>query len=71
MKRHELYPSIVKAVIKGKLREPFKASDVKKACPGFADKTYSNSLPKHRKGNPGKYKARYRRLAKRRGYKLL
>ena len=41
------------AVRDGRLQEPFRARDVKRACPGFADKTFNVFLPKHRRGNPG------------------
>lgn len=41
------------AVEAGSLREPFGAADVKRACPGFAERTYHVFLPKHRVGNPG------------------
>ena len=51
------------AVDSEKLKEPFSASDVKKACPDFADHTYSNFLPKHRKGNPGGYTEYFERVA--------
>ena len=44
---------IKEAVRTGRLKEPFRASDVKVACPGWSERTYSNFLPKHRKGNPG------------------
>ena len=33
----------------------FRSDDVRGACPGWADATYSVFLPKHRKGNPGGY----------------
>ena len=39
----------------GKLPERFRAADVKKACPGWDNGTYTNFLPKHRIGNPGGY----------------
>ena len=41
------------AVATGRLTEPFKAGDVKAACPGWAPSTYGTFLPKHCKGNPG------------------
>lgn len=41
------------AVRDGRLLEPFRAKDVKRACPGFANKAYHVFLPKHRRGNPG------------------
>jgi hypothetical protein len=50
---HRLYTCIVCAIKNGSLSEPFSASDVKRVCPNFASSTYSNFLPKHRKGNPG------------------
>ena len=37
----------------GKLPTRFTAADVKAACPGWAENTYSSFLPKHREGNPG------------------
>ena len=46
---------IKEAVRTGRLKEPFRAADVKAACPGWSDRTYSNFLPKHRKSNPGGY----------------
>ena len=39
----------------------FHPDDVRRACPGWADKTYSVFLPKHRVGNPGGYTAYFRR----------
>jgi hypothetical protein len=50
---HKVYASIVAAVKKGRLVEPFGASDFRKACPGFGEGTYKAFLFKHRKGNPG------------------
>lgn len=44
---------IRRAVRAGKLRKRFRAADVKRACPGWSERTYSNFLPKHRVGNPG------------------
>ena len=37
----------------GKLPERFRAADVRDACPGWKETTYSVFLPKHRLGNPG------------------
>ena len=37
----------------GRLPPNFTASDVKEACPGWAENTYPTFMPKHRKGNPG------------------
>ncbi len=36
----------------GKLPERFRAADVKKACPGWAEGTYTTFLSKHCVGNP-------------------
>lgn len=41
------------AVKRGRLKEPFTPEDVRRACPGFAPRTYNTFLPKHRRGNPG------------------
>jgi hypothetical protein len=58
-----LAADIKKAVDSGKLTPPFSAADVRQACPDYAPTTYSNFLPKHRKGNPGGYTEHFRRLA--------
>lgn len=50
---HEVYKSIVEAVKKGRLREPFSAEDFRRACPRWGEGTYQAFLHKHRKGNPG------------------
>jgi hypothetical protein len=44
---------IYAAVRGGRLKEPFGPDDVRRACPGWAAKTYSVFLSKHRVGNPG------------------
>jgi len=44
---------IRRAVARGDLPESFRAADVRRACPGWADHTYGVFLPKHRQGNPG------------------
>ncbi len=44
---------IRRAVRAGELRKRFRAADVRRACPGWSQKTYSNFLPKHRVDNPG------------------
>lgn len=49
---HRIYQVIVAAVESGKLRDPFRAADVRAACPGFAHHTYGTFLPKHRIDNP-------------------
>jgi hypothetical protein len=45
------------AVRDGRLPKRFRPNDVRWACPGWAERTYSVFLPKHRTGNPGGYTA--------------
>ena len=52
MKSSRFMKDIREAVRSGRLKEQFRASDVRIACPGWAYNTYSNFLPKHREGNP-------------------
>lgn len=54
---------ICRARSRGKLPERFRAADVRKACPGWAEPTYTNFLPKHRVGNPGGYTAYFEQHA--------
>lgn len=42
---------IYSAVREGRLAQPFTADMVKRACPGWAERTYHVFLPKHRVGN--------------------
>ena len=51
MARHKVYIEIVKAIKRGRLKEPFSNNDFKNACPGFGEGTYNAFLWKHRKGN--------------------
>ena len=46
---------IRRAIRQGNLPVHFRSADVKKACRGWAERTYTNFLPKHRIGNPGGY----------------
>lgn len=39
------------------LSRSFRPNEVRRACPGWADRTYSVFLPKHRVGSPGGYTA--------------
>ena len=48
---------IRQAVRDGRLPKRFRPRDVRRACPGWADHTYGVFLPKHRKGDPGRYTA--------------
>jgi hypothetical protein len=54
---------IYAAVKSGRLKEPFGPNDVRRACPGWADRTYSNFLPKHRVGNPSKTSELFEQIA--------
>ena len=56
--------AIQKAVKNGKLKQPFTAADVKKACKGYDDVTYSSHLVHHRKKNPIKASELYERDSK-------
>lgn len=47
----EFATEIYMRVRTGKLAEPFDAAAVKRACPGWADRTYHVFLPKHAVGN--------------------
>ena len=47
----------------GRLPERFRAADVRKACPGWAERIYTNFLPKHRVGNSGGYTAYFEQHA--------
>jgi hypothetical protein len=50
---HRLVNDIRRAVARGDLPRSFRAADVRRACPGWADRTYGVFLPKHRQVNPG------------------
>jgi hypothetical protein len=47
----EFATQIYNAVKAGRLAEPFNAAMVKRACPGWAEKTYNVFLSKHAVGN--------------------
>lgn len=68
--RHKLYGCIVRAFKSGNLNEPFRAGDLRKACPGFAEGTCGTFLPKHRVGNPGGDSELFERVSRGR-YKLV
>jgi hypothetical protein len=53
MANHMVYSSIVQAVKKGQLKEPFTQDDFRRACSGLGEGTYQAFLYKHRKDNPG------------------
>jgi len=52
-----------RAADEGRLPVRFRSDDVRSACPGWADSTYSVFLPKHRQGNPGEYTAYFHQHA--------
>jgi hypothetical protein len=54
---------IYAAVRGGRLAEPFGPNDAQRACPGWAPKTYTVFLSKHRVGNPGKTTELFERVA--------
>ena len=53
MVKHRVYFSIINAIEKGKLREPFGKEDFRNACPNLGEGTYNAFLDKHRVGNFG------------------
>lgn len=53
MANHKVYSTIIQAIKKGYLKEPFTQDDFRRACPGLSDGTYQAFLYKHRKDNPG------------------
>ena len=62
MRTSRLVAEIDRAIERGKLDEPFRASDVRAACPGFALKTYNQFLPKHSLNNPGNNKLHFEKV---------
>jgi hypothetical protein len=63
MVKHKVYQSIINAVERGKLKEPFTSDDFLKACSGFGDGTYNAFLHKHRVGNPGGNSELFKKVA--------
>jgi hypothetical protein len=59
----KIYRRIIRAVKRGDLKEPFNGKMFKKACPGFADRTYKTFLPKHRKSNTTETRQLFIRIA--------
>lgn len=53
---------IYAAVRDRRLKEPFGPDDVKLACPGWAQSTYTNCLSKHAVGNPSKTTELFQRI---------
>jgi hypothetical protein len=52
MRMSRLVIEIDKAIADGRLHEPFRPSDIRAACPGFAHQTYDCFLPKHAADSP-------------------
>jgi len=52
MRASRLVAEIDEAIANGQLHEPFRASDIRAVCPGFARTTYNTFLPKHIPNNP-------------------
>jgi hypothetical protein len=55
---------IYSAVEKQRLKEPFGPDDVKRACPGWAKRTYTNFMSKHAVGNPSKTTELFERIGR-------
>ena len=51
--QHRVYRSIVSAVKRRRLIEPFTCDDFRRACLGHGNGTYHAFLYKHRLNNPG------------------
>ena len=63
MENHgRIYQAILDAVTSGRLIQPFRSSDIGKACPGFAENTYKNFLAKHAQGNPSNATELFKRV---------
>lgn len=52
MANHYVYRTIVEAIKKSRLKEPFSANSVIRACPKLRPSTCMTFLNKHRKSNP-------------------
>ena len=50
--KSEFAEDVKEAVASGKLEQPFRAGNVRIACPGWADGTYNTFLWKHCKAKP-------------------
>ena len=59
----EFASQVYAAVKGGRLGEPFGPEDVRRACPGWAPRTYTVFLSKHALGNPGKNTELFERVA--------
>lgn len=59
----EFATQIYAAVRNRRLKEPFGPEDVRRACPGWAQRTYTTFLSKHAVGNPSKTSELFQRVA--------
>ena len=62
MKTSRLVARIDEAIASERLHEPFRASDVRAACLGFAHTTYNTFLPKHTPNNPDNNKVHFEKV---------
>jgi hypothetical protein len=58
----EFATHIYAAVGDRRLKEPFGPNEVRRACPGWAQRTYTNFLSKHAVGNPSKTSELFQRV---------
>ena len=61
---------IYAAVRERRLKEPFGPDDVRRVCPDWASRTYTNFLPKHAVGNPSMTTELFERVVPRRYHTL-
>lgn len=61
---YRVITAIDKALQTTKLKQPFRSSDFRSTCPGFAEKTYTTFLAKHSLGNPGKNTQYFKRVGR-------
>ena len=63
MKQSKFVIALDQAIKEGRLKEPFRPSDLRKAFGGFAHSTYGIFLPKHDSDNPDGNKVYFERVA--------
>ena len=64
MRISRLVVEIDKAIADGRLQEPFRPSDLRAACPGFARITYNCFLPKHAVKNLDNNKVHFEKVGR-------
>ena len=62
MRTSRFVAELDKAIQLGKLKEPFRPSDIRITCPGFANSTYNTFLPKHALKNPDNNKTYFEKV---------